>query len=302
MSGTTIYAGGSFTTIGGISANRIAQLNGTTWSTLGSGPGNGVNPANLGDPCAVYALAVSGTDLFVGGVFAQASGVASGFANNIVKWNGSTFSALSTGTTFCDGACIQIAGGVFALAVSGTDLYVGGAFNNRGIGIAKWNGVWSALGSGIDVTGFNNVTALAASGANIYVGGNFAGAGGIANTKNIAIWDGSAWSALDSGMNAPVFALTVSGTSLYAGGDFTATTAIPADRIAKWNTSTSTWSTLGTGINGNVYALAFFDGALFAGGDFITAEGDVVNQSPCGTARIGAAWGQEPTTPFAPCS
>ena len=37
VSGSTLYAGGYFTTAGGSAANYIAQWNGSSWSALGSG-------------------------------------------------------------------------------------------------------------------------------------------------------------------------------------------------------------------------------------------------------------------------
>ena len=57
MSGSDLYAGGGFTTAGGIAANYIAKWNGSSWSALGSG---------MNGDC-VYALAVSGSDLYAGG-------------------------------------------------------------------------------------------------------------------------------------------------------------------------------------------------------------------------------------------
>ena len=51
-------------------------------------------------------------------------------------------------------------------------------------------------------------------------GGDFTWAGGVGASR-IAKWNGSAWSALGSGMNDRVSALAVSGTNVYAGGDFT---------------------------------------------------------------------------------
>ena len=68
---------------------------------------------------------------------------------------------------------------VYALAVSGSDLYAGGAFTTAGgsaaKNIAKWNGSsWSALGSGMN----SAVSALAVSGSDLYAGGNFTTAGG----------------------------------------------------------------------------------------------------------------------------
>ena len=37
VSGTNLYAGGDFTTAGGVPANHIAKWNGSAWSALGSG-------------------------------------------------------------------------------------------------------------------------------------------------------------------------------------------------------------------------------------------------------------------------
>ena len=39
VSGTNLYAGGDFTTAGGVTANNIAKWDGSAWSALGSGMG-----------------------------------------------------------------------------------------------------------------------------------------------------------------------------------------------------------------------------------------------------------------------
>ena len=123
---------------------------------------------------------------------------------------------------------------MLALAVSGTDLYVGGQFiNAAGIAeadyVAKWNGsAWSALGSNGPGTGALNgyVNALAVSGSDLYVGGDFTNAAGIPAADYLAKWNGSAWSALgsngagDGALDNAVFALAVSGTDVYVGGAF----------------------------------------------------------------------------------
>jgi hypothetical protein len=63
VSGADLYAGGSFTTAGGMPANSIGKWDGSAWSTLDSGVTGGPSPA-------VYALAVDGAGhLFVGGEF-----------------------------------------------------------------------------------------------------------------------------------------------------------------------------------------------------------------------------------------
>ena len=107
------------------------------------------------------ALAVSGSDLYAGGYFTTAGGSA---ANNIAKWDGSSWSALGSGM---DDAAYSVS----ALAVSGSDLYAGGGFTTAGgsaaNNIAKWNGSsWSALGSGMN----GRVYALAVSGSDLYAG------------------------------------------------------------------------------------------------------------------------------------
>ena len=163
----------------------------------------------------VHAIAVSGGSIYVGGWFTTIGNVV---ANNIAKWDGTSWSALGTGSN----------GSVSALAVIGTDVYAGGDFETAGgvaaNRIAKWNGTnWSALGTGMN----SSVCALAVIGTDVCAGGRFKTAGGVM-VNNIAKWNGSNWSALGSGMNSGsltlalggtgVLALTVSGTDVYGGG------------------------------------------------------------------------------------
>ncbi len=146
---------------------------------------------------------------------------------------------------------------------------------------------WSALGAGAGggSSSTRYVWALSAydhgSGSALYAGGGFITAGG-QPANRIAKWDGSTWSPLGSGMNAPVYALTVFdygiGPALYAGGEFTTAGGQPAGRIATWDGSA--WSSLGEGVNGTVRAMTTFnDGtgtALYAGGYFTIASGGAV--------------------------
>jgi len=67
----------------------------------------------------VFALTMSGSDLYAGGYFMTAGGSA---AKYIAKWNGSSWSALGSG----------LGSYVHALAVSGSDLYAGGQFTTAG--------------------------------------------------------------------------------------------------------------------------------------------------------------------------
>jgi hypothetical protein len=165
ISGSDLYAGGSFTNVGGVAANWVAKWDGSSWSALGSGISGGYG---------VYALALSGSNLYAAGKFGNAGGIP---ANNIARWDGTRWWALRSGVG--NGAY-----GVYALAASGNALYAGGDFStaNGSVGnyIAKWDGTnWTALGSGIGVvSSVTLVHALALSGNDLYVGGSFLTAGG----------------------------------------------------------------------------------------------------------------------------
>ncbi|MFN3562478.1 MAG: T9SS type A sorting domain-containing protein [Chloroherpetonaceae bacterium] len=135
-----LYVGGDFTSAGGTLANYIARWNGTSWNTLGTGSNNGVNSI-------VYALAVYNGELVVGGGFTSAGGSS---ANNIARWNGTSWNRLGTGSGN------GVGGGdfpsVFALAVYGNSLFLGGGFTRVNEGdnpipssrIAQWTATSSS--------------------------------------------------------------------------------------------------------------------------------------------------------------
>jgi hypothetical protein len=345
ISGSDVYFGGSFTSIGGISATNVAKWNPATgWSPLANGaftrPGGGSH--------SVYAIAVHGNDVYVGGAFEGAFNGTTPVpgTTSIAHWDGREWSALSWGlipgtgvralavapdgvyvggsgggayncnpndpvlhgcpvtmnyilrwndgwTTVGDGVgCTSCsnARGVNALAVSGTDVYVGGefdfAYNSSAISvtvndIAKWNSAtgWTALISGTNIGVTGVVWAMAVSGSDVYAGGAINNAGGITVT-NIARWNGSRWWPLGSSVNGAVWALATSGNDVYVGyygyKVFNANSStVIANGIAKWNRLTNAWSPLGTGLNfPGVYAIGIgLDGVYIGGYGFTTAGG-----------------------------
>lgn len=239
-SGPALYAGGSFTTVGGVSVNHIAKWDGSTWSPLGSG----VN-------AAVTALAVyddgTGPALYAGGQFSDAGGFA---ANRIAKWDGTTWSPLANGV----GGAVGYAD-VSTLTVfddgTGPGLYAGGWFNlASGVsadGIARWDGsYWSSAGGGVGVPGsYSDVKTLAVfddgTGPALFAGGTFTLSSGVP-TNLLARWDGNGWSTVGSGVSGGylfVNGLIVfddgTGPALHVGGWFTITGGVPASHIARWN-------------------------------------------------------------------
>ncbi len=113
---------------------------------------------------------------------------------------------------------------VNAIAVSGSDVYIGGEFtdamgdpsSNYIVRYNQKNNTWHPLGSGLN----GAVYSIAVSGSDVYVGGAFTDAGGNSNADRIARWDGSNWNAFDVGLNDVVYAIAISGSNVYVGGDF----------------------------------------------------------------------------------
>ena len=268
-----LYAGGRFTTAGGVSTNYIARWDGSAWHTLGSGMDSWVS-----------ALAVDGQgNLYAGGYFTTAGGES---ANRIARWDGSAWHALGSGMN----------DGVAALAVDGQgNLYAGGLFTTAGgvsaNYIARWDGsAWHPLGSGMVGSWDPSVSALAVDGHNdLYAGGQFTNTGGV-DANYIARWDGSAWHPLRRGVEGAyptVWALAFDGQgNPYVGGNFTSAGDQHARNIARWDGSA--WHILGSGVNYFVYTLApDRQGNVYAGGKF-TYAGSIM--TPYVARWDGSAW------------
>jgi hypothetical protein len=283
--GDEVYVGGDFTSAGGVSANRVARFNTqtNTWSSLGTGSSNGVSGNN------VEALAVVGNEVYVGGGFTSAGGVS---ASSVARFNTQTNTWSSLGTGSSNG----VNGGVYALAVVGNEVYVGGGFTSAGgvsaNRVARFNtqtNTWSTLGTGSQNGVSGNVEALAVVGNEVYVGGDFTSAGGV-SANRVARFNTqtNTWSTLGTGSSngvdgGGVYALAVVGDEVYVGGDFTSAGGVSANRVARFNTQTNTWSSLGTGSQNGVSgvgvgALAVVGNEVYVGGGFTSAGGVSANR------------------------
>ena len=259
LDGAQLYAGGGFSAAGGTTADNVAVWNGSTWGALPTGATNGLSGRVGNNTPSLNAVAIAGSDVYVGGSFARAGSV---YATNVARWDGRAWHSVGAA-----GAASGPIGDIRALAVVGNSLYVGG--NIQGIDgqqapwgtLVRWDGTaWSVvLGSGV-------VHALATDGTQLFAGGEIAT---ITSTLGfVGRWDGSTWTQLGS-TNRPVRALLMQGSTLYAGGEFTAIDGQAMNSIASWNGSA--WNAVGTGVTGPVYALAASGPALYAAGGFTTA-------------------------------
>jgi len=196
-----LYAGGQFTSIGGVSANGIAKYNGSTWSDIGN--------ISFGYNYGIAAITNYNGEIYIGGSFGSAPGV----PVNILRWNGVQWDSVGGG--------IQ-GGEVWDFDIYGNELYIGGAFrvDNGGPGnyIAKWNGnAYSDVGGGVMGAGNGNgyILDLMIYDNYLYAVGAFVWAGGIP-AGYIAKWDGTNWCGMGSDVQ-PGSLGTYNG-DLYVGG------------------------------------------------------------------------------------
>jgi trimeric autotransporter adhesin len=257
--GSSLVAAGTFSTAGGVAVVNVARWNGTSWAPIAPGV-----PGVLFDD-GIRALAVldtgSGQRLYATGKFRSAGGVR---ANHIVRFDGSGWSALSSGLN----------GPVRAFAWfddgSGPALHAGGEFTfaaDDEVSVAKWTGSdWVPIGAGFG-GGLNggpcvrSVRSLAVhddgQGPSLYAGGTFVQAGGVV-VNGIARWNGTSWVPLRGGLTYTTATLCGpmvqsmatyddgGGPALYAAGSFDLAGGMSAKNIAKWDGAG--WSPLGLGV------------------------------------------------------
>ena len=301
VSGSAVYAGGYFSSIGGQVRNAIAALDASTGRATAWNP-NASLGADAEFGADVYALAVSGSTVYAGGNFSSIGGVV---RNNIAALDASTGEATVWNPS---------AGGyVYRLALSGSTVYAGGNFSSIG-GVVR-NNIAALDASTGRATAWNpnasaRVSTLALSGSTVYAGGYFTSIGGQARDQ-IAALDAQTGSATawDANANPPsscfekcppdfgVLALAVSGSTVYAGGYFTSIGGQARNQIAAldartgdataWNPSAGGPETYG--VSRDVDAFALSGSTVYVGGQFTSIGGQPRNRIAALDARTGRA-------------
>lgn len=176
-----MYVCGTFTSIGGVAANRIAYWDGLTWNAMGTG---------LSAECFSMCFTQEG-GLFAAGNFTTAGGLAT---RGLAYWDGTKWNR--TGQYGGLGAAVQSV----VLSPDGQTLYVGGNFINESGGglsllyVASYSlstGTFSAMGSGFPSQVYK-----------IYVSND----GTVYATSQYlaAYWDGTNWNTIGSGFVSPI--------------------------------------------------------------------------------------------------
>lgn len=286
----TVYVGGGWNFfIDGanlIQTQGVVMWDGSSWSGVGGGVSGGAFP---GLPASVEAMVMDDDgNLYVGGTFNKAGTVD---VRNVAKWDGENWSAL--------GAGLDSRVATLAIGPDGT-LYAGGVFNEGSARrIARWDGSqWQGLANGFTSGEVNSI--VFDEDGNIYAGGTYSlisdpnNGANFTTANHVAVWDGSKWNALQSGLNEDVRALAFANGFLFAGGHFTATgdNQTSLSRIAVWNGVG--WQPVGDGmefLNGpsansepNVFHIHVINNPqdptekrLFAAGPFDRAGGKIAN-------------------------
>ncbi len=194
-SDNSLVAGGSFTTAGLVSANKVARFRYNTglWSAIGQGI------TSAGDVNALTFDPVRSA-LYIGGTFTSAAGVSTG---SLAKFNGSAYSAV--GAFF--------SGTINALYFWDGDgsVYVGGSFVdptlNNATNVMKYypgNGVWSDLAGGLPGGGVYAFTDYSPDGLNhrLVAGGSFGTVNGRILNSVAYYAGGTGWFPLGTGLVA----------------------------------------------------------------------------------------------------
>jgi hypothetical protein len=255
------YFGGPFFASGIENGTYIFGYNteSKTFFSLGTG---------LDGECSAIAVDPATNDVYVGGSFTQAGGVA---CSNIARFDGSVWHNLGTGL---NGSC-------YSLAIKDGLLYAGGNFSEAGgvacSNIARWTvatSVWDPLGMGVD----GSVRALAiASNGNVYIGGSFTSAIPVPYSSRFAKWNGTEIVACGTGVSGPVRCIAIANDGIvYLGGEFLTAGGVAVSRFASWNDATGVYSAFAGGFNNNVNSISldYSTGSLivYVGGQFTTAN------------------------------
>ncbi|WP_170932507.1 MBG domain-containing protein [Belliella buryatensis] len=188
ISGSDIYLGGVFTTIGDQIRNRIAKINKVTgvldpdWNpNAGSTFGN-----------EVFSIAVSGDDIYVGGIFNSLGGLA---RSRIAKLNNTT----GVADPIWNPNAANTVNVVNSIAISESDIYVGGSFPTIGgvsrVNLAKLNNtdgavdpLWIADAENISSTVASvSVNIVLISANYLYAGGSFTSINGIPTARFVVL-------------------------------------------------------------------------------------------------------------------
>jgi hypothetical protein len=261
LSGRNVYAGGNFNQIGGLAREFLAALD------VDSGQSTLWNPrADTG----VAAMAIVQGTFFAGGALGPGGEV----RKNVAALDVRTGKPLNwrpqlSGSTLINNAPDE---SVYALAVSGNTLYIGGGFTNingftrnRVGAVDRFTGTTLA---GWNASADNLVKALAVGNAVIYAGGSFRAVSGAVRSNLVALsavnGQPTAWTA---NTDARVLALAFHTNRLFVGGGFRSIKGVVRRYLAAVDTNgvVTPWN---PSPDSQVSAISLLGNNVYFGGQF----------------------------------
>ena len=279
--GDALFVGGAFDSIGGESRSAIARLD------LASGFAASWNPSvhDAGNPGDVWAMAIKGDTLFIGGTFRNIATTPKSHVAAVHRDTGLPYNWSPT----ISGPIDPFWGDprVAVLAIRDTTLIVGGHFTSAGgqvrAGIAEldtrtgmatsWNpeaGPWVGNAAG-------DVYSLLIHGDSIYVGGSFQTIGGASRVSlaRIDLVTGVASTWNPNVIDGRVFALDDGPGSIFVGGDFRGIGPQwkPRRNLAAIDLETSALKSWAPNPDGLLVSSLTVGTSVYVGGHFITIGG-----------------------------
>ena len=278
-SGDTVYFGGAFGKVDGVTRKNLAAVDAATGALK-----TGWDPAPD--------IGISGVSVYEGAVYVA------GYFSAIGGATRSKFAALDATTGLATDWVVDGPPGTqgWGVSHSGSTFFAGGLMSS--IGIESRSGI-AALDAGGALTDWQSgalaapvgvtprVDALAIADGTLYAGGVFTSVGGTSRSS-LAAFD-AATGALDAdwvpdatGGSPPtdVRCLAVSGDTVYAGGEFTSIGATPVarDRVAALDAASGDPTAWDPDADGTVNCLQIAGDTIYAGGSFATIGGEARNR------------------------
>ncbi|NEN25323.1 T9SS type A sorting domain-containing protein [Cryomorpha ignava] len=254
--GTTLYAGGSFTTFDGESRARFAEFDLNT---------NAVTNLSISANSTINAIDIYDNKLYLGGSFTLINGTD---RSRIVSYNLTT----DVLEDFNPG----VNSTVNDIEVNSDRILIGGSFSASNVlsssyvmGVDLTTGLPNIFFSGINST----VEALVVQGDNLYLGGYFSQVGGETRQRFASINKTTgALNPLTHNFNNAIFDLDIVGDGLYAVGIFTAVNGEPRLRGASINLLDGSLNAFNPGFNSTVNSIAGDGSNISFGGSFTRTQ------------------------------
>ena len=294
LSNSSLYVGGSFTSVNGETRNKIAAFDEKTGKLLPWDPDIAGDKGPKSGDGGVLSLAISDSNLYISGFFETIGGQTRINLGAVNKTTGavSDFMSVKSGT-------ITLPATIFTMTVHKNILYAGGSFS--AIGDSARNNLAAIDLSTNQVTGWNppdigTPHSILVVGNKVIVGGYLvnegvspgvmaidAETGAILNTWNMNLMAGGGY----------VGFLELSGSTMYLGGEFSSVGGKQRQNVAAIDTTTWTvtnWAAppiVGYNQNNQVYCVRAYDSTVYISGELIKVGGE----QRFGIASLDAATG-----------